>query len=100
MKRIVLFLFLSVAFTIRIIQWIKNYINQQNLVMKRKIIIINIMKTKVSALARLNNGKTIKNYHSRIWYGQNNCEILLGAFETPKWFCIQIDSKCQVLIPL
>lgn len=28
--------------------------------MKRKIIIINITKTKVSALARLNNGKSIK----------------------------------------
>ena len=53
--------------------------------MKRKmIIIINIMKTKVSALARLNNRKRIKNYHSRIRYGQNNCEILLGGFETPK----------------
>ena len=38
MKRIVLFLFLSVAFIIIIIQWIKNYINQQNLVMKKKMI--------------------------------------------------------------
>ena len=44
------------------------------------IIIINIRKTKVSALAGLNNGKSIKNYHSRIRHGQNNCEILLGGF--------------------
>lgn len=48
--------------------------------MKRKMIIINIMKTIVSALRRLNNGKSIKNYHSRIRHGQNNCEILLGGF--------------------
>ena len=92
MKRILLFLFLPVAFIIIIIQWIKNYVNQQNLVMKRKMIIINIMKTRVSALRRLNNGKSIKNYHSRIRHGQNNWNIVGGILK------LQNDSAFRLLL--
>lgn len=50
------------------------------------------MKTEVNTLERLNKSKSIK--ITSVKCGQDDCERLLGAFENPKGFSIQIVFKC------